>query len=93
MTGWRGAHACAAGGWHDPDHPACRPQHDVRDRLGPSPQYQLDQRPRRAEHRDSEIPLGQDADLRVLELDVSRKRDRDSAGCSEIALEAWENLI
>jgi len=29
------AHAGAADGWHDPDHPACRPQHDVRDRPRP----------------------------------------------------------
>jgi hypothetical protein len=29
----------------------------------------------------------------VLELDVSRKRDRDSAGCSKIAPEARENLV
>ena len=87
------ARACAAGGWHDPDHPACRPQRHVRDRLGPSPQYQFDQRPRRAEHRDPEIPLRQHADIRPLELDISRERDRDSAGCGKIALETGENLI
>jgi hypothetical protein len=85
------AHACAGGGRHDPGHPARRPQHDVRDRLGPSPQYQFDQRPGRAEHRDPEIPLRHHADIRPLELDVSHEGDGDRAGCGEITLETGEN--
>jgi hypothetical protein len=36
------ARACAAGGRHDLGHPACRPQLNIRDRLGPSPQHQFD---------------------------------------------------
>jgi hypothetical protein len=55
------------------------------------PQYQLDQGPGRAEHRDPEIPLRHHADIRPLELDVSHEGDGDRAGCGEITLETGEN--
>jgi hypothetical protein len=74
-------------------NPACWSQRDIWDRLGPPAQHSLDQRPRRAEHRDPEIPLWHHADVRPLELDLTRKRDRDSAGCSEITLVTGEDLV
>jgi hypothetical protein len=40
-----------------------------------------------------QVPLWQHADIWPFELDLSRERDGDGAGCSEIALEAGENLI
>ena len=78
------AHARAVGRRDDPGYPRRWPQRDVRDRLGLAPQHQLDQRPRCAQHRYSEIPLRQRADIGPLELNVAREPDRDGAGSGEI---------
>jgi hypothetical protein len=77
---------------HDPGYPALRPQRDVCARLGPTSQHELDQRPRRTEQRQAEIPLRQYADIRPLVSEVLCDLDADRASSDKVTLEARENL-
>ena len=54
------------------------------------PQHQFNQRPRRTECRNLEIPFRQDADIWPLELDIFGECDGDTAGCGEVTLELGE---
>src|SRR5438270_7507778 len=57
------------------------------------PQHKLDQRPRCAKQRDSEIAFWRDPEIWPLELNLLCDPHRDSAGSSKIIRKAGENFV
>ena len=77
---------------HDPRYPAVRTQRNVRGRLGPTSQHELDQRPGRTEERQAEIPPRQYANIGPLVLDLLCDIYGYGPSFLKITLEARENI-
>jgi hypothetical protein len=78
--------------WHNLSNAAPCPHHYIVDRHNPMPQHELDERPRRTEDRQTEIPPRQGANICALVTHVLCDPDGHGPGFGKISLEAGENL-